>query len=164
MGKKRKHKIKQLTHSFADRSFESAEVADQVFHDYLNALADEELLLAKKGLLPEPSKAPAKVSFPKRRQVDLHGLTLHEALRALDATLQDFLASSQKRLELTVITGKGLHSGAAGGVLVKEVHAYLLRTYRKCIFRIDPSPHETLVNGLPLRGFFNVILHNHKNE
>ncbi|MBN1649134.1 MAG: Smr/MutS family protein [Spirochaetales bacterium] len=57
-----------------------------------------------------------------RKQIDLHGLTVNEALSRLDAFISE--CKKERIKKILVIHGKGIHS-SAGPVLKKEIHHYL---------------------------------------
>lgn len=156
MGKRRKHKIRQLKdkNPWLDsedpnddfmKSWESLDLADFDF-------------IAKQKETPPPDlqqKKPSKGTF---RSVDLHGLSLAAAKDRIDWVIRSHRAQSSEPLKLRIITGKGHHSGPLGGVLVREIHGYVAITYRNSIVSMDESPARSCVNGIPLRGYFTVII------
>lgn len=97
-------------------------------------------------------KAPAK-------QIDLHGKTLEEAQDAVltffNRMIDDHLVHE---LTIRVITGKGLRSGPAGGVLGGEIHGFIRQKFAAYIKKIDSSPSDVKLGGVPLRGHFDVTL------
>lgn len=103
-------------------------------------------------------KTAKKNQRRKKISVDLHGLTLSEAQNRLAKLLDTLLAGPRSEVEVMVITGKGRHSRAGGGVLAKEVHAYVSRYFSKYITRIDSSPGDVLLEGVPIRGHFTMML------
>jgi DNA-nicking Smr family endonuclease len=102
---------------------------------------------------------PNKQSFHNllETEIDLHGMTSNEAIAYVDKFIES-KGLECNILKIRVITGRGLHSGALGPVLAKEVHAYILATYKKRILQIESSPAETMMGGVTLRGHFSVKL------
>lgn len=92
--------------------------------------------------------------------VDLHGLTLDAACRLVDQVIAAALARTSGPVTFKIVTGRGIHSGPSGGVLVGGVHRYVSERYSPRILRIDSSPAETQFGGLPWRGFFCVTIRN----
>ena len=73
----------------------------------------------------------------------------------LDATMRRLLANCESsEVSIKIITGKGLHSGSEGAVLPREVHAYFHARYQSYIIKIDDSPHQAAIDGIPIRGHF----------
>ena len=91
-------------------------------------------------------------------QIDLHGLFLDEAIYKVDSKIRELLNSKAHIINLKVITGKGRHSGPEGGVLPKEIHSYVRKKFKKHIVRMEESPADCMINGLPFRGHFTVVL------
>ena len=93
------------------------------------------------------------------KSIDLHGMTLDEAKRYVEAQINNVLAQQGKHT-IRVITGKGLHSSDAfgGGVLAKEIHAFVKSRFGRFITKIQESPHEVAIDGIPIRGHFDVSL------
>ena len=90
--------------------------------------------------------------------LDLHRLTLTEAESAVDRFLGDLLNGKGGEVTVTIITGKGRHSGEGGGVLSKEIHNYVKRKFGRQIVAIEESPAKLVVGELPIRGHFKVVL------
>jgi DNA-nicking Smr family endonuclease len=91
--------------------------------------------------------------------IDLHGMTLSEAQDHVYRVMSRHLGESPRsELRFRIITGKGVHSGHGGGILAKEMHAYVSQRFSSMIIKIDSSPHEVAVSGLPIRGHFDVVL------
>ena len=100
-----------------------------------------------------------RASSGDSQTVDLHGLTLDAATRRIETIIQGFLRRpAGSRLELKIITGKGLHSGPTGSVLAREIHAYVRQRYALHIARIEASPADVTLGGVPLKGHFMVSL------
>lgn len=91
-------------------------------------------------------------------QIDLHGLTAEEAKARVHQTFSRLMSQQKVEVLVRVITGKGRHSGPEGGVLVREIHAFVKQEYGNLITKLDPSPTEATISGLPVRGHFDVIL------
>lgn len=89
-------------------------------------------------------------------EIDLHGMTVDEAQRAVDAVIARLPRGQEARLR--IITGKGLHSGPEGGVLGRDIHYHVATRYRSAIVRLDESPADVRLGGVPIRGHFDVTL------
>jgi DNA-nicking Smr family endonuclease len=143
-------------------AFEDFSDADRVFQESLGAMATPppEALRAKER--DEAAKAKAAAPRASRseeaRTVDLHRMTLTEAQAFLDNAIAAALSTHGGPVTFMIITGKGLHSGPGGSVLPQEIHRYVRRTYGAYILRIEDSPADVRVGGLPLRGHFSVTL------
>ena len=140
--------------------FEDFADADAVF---LQHISEEEFRPSVSKMVEIPGNSESKPARKSRAgdtrlEVDLHGLTLSEAIQCLDAAIAKALAGAQREVTIKVITGKGLHSGPGGGVLAREIHSYVSARYGLIISRIDASPAEALLGGVPLRGYFVVTL------
>ncbi|MFK7825386.1 MAG: Smr/MutS family protein [Oligoflexales bacterium] len=161
MGKKRKNKnIRELSGP-TERgvNFDLEEDADELFSSYLDAM-DPLAVLSEKEAKPEESEPakPSRNSKSKARelQIDLHGYALADAIYQVDCYIQNLLKEGARIFTCKIITGKGRHSGPEGGVLAKEIHSHVRDTYRREILRIEESPADATLNGLPLKGYFNV--------
>jgi DNA-nicking Smr family endonuclease len=91
------------------------------------------------------------------RDLDLHGLTLEESKERVRIVVNSL---SQKGVvfSLKIITGKGTHSRYGDGVLSKEIHGFVMRTYGPWIVEIEESPDAVRLGGVPLRGHFHVVM------
>jgi len=90
-------------------------------------------------------------------KIDLHGYTLADATQVVLRGIEGILRSSKKRpIRIRIVTGRGVHSGAGGGVLVRGIYAVVMREYRGRIKTIDVDPGESTLEGFPLRGHFDV--------
>ena len=162
MGKKRKNKhIKEL--SEADGfgvNFDLEEDADELFSSYLDAMDPSEILSEKEAKLDNPTEQAKQAKKNKNKthelQIDLHGYALADAIYNVDCFIQELLKGGPRIFTCKIITGKGRHSGPEGGVLAKEVHTHVKSTYRRQILRIEESPADATLNGLPIKGYFNV--------
>jgi len=93
----------------------------------------------------------------KQFKIDLHGLILSEALKKVEQLIEGLNEKGEK-VEVIIVTGKGI--GSPGGpVLAGEVWRFVKERYGLQISYLDSSPMETILGGLPLRGYFRVILH-----
>ena len=104
--------------------------------------------------LEQPRARPSE----NRSDVDLHGMTLAEAEAHIRSALRNLLASRPGQVSVRIITGKGLHSGEFGSVLARRIHELVSREFAREIVEIQDSPAETMVDGLPIRGHFDVLL------
>ena len=92
--------------------------------------------------------------------IDLHGRTLSEATDLIDKKI---LALKQRnrahnQLKVRVVTGKGLHSGPEGSVLIAESYDYVVHRYALDLVSIDDPPAQITHNGIPINGHFDFIL------
>ncbi len=105
-----------------------------------------------------PTQAPyAKRVVSKVLEIDLHGLNLEDAER----TLMDFIDShchGNDEKTFKIITGKGKHSEAGRGVLVREIYLFVKHRYGPRIVKIEESPDAVRIGGQALRGHFHVTL------
>lgn len=90
--------------------------------------------------------------------IDLHGLTLEEAKDFICLRLEALLDESSSLFTVTIITGKGKHSGPGGSVLAKEIHRFVRQRFDAQITYIEESPSDLIVGQFPLRGHFRVSL------
>lgn len=104
-------------------------------------------------------KTSGKKTGSEIQKIDLHGLNLAEAKDFLRTTWQQMRSSGKGKRNLRIITGKGIHSGAGGPVLVEEIHDFVTKLFGSSISRIDENPSKVRLAGLPLRGHFDVELH-----
>jgi len=156
-----KKPIKSKKHSSV--YFEIEEDAEELLRSHL----EEYMPPDKDGSKLEPAaqknkakpKAKAARKRPPLRKIDLHGQTLIEAQNTIDQLFTELLHGRlAQRIEVQVITGKGLHSGPSGAVLAKHIHNYIVQRYQMSIESIEDSPDDLRLNGIPIRGHFNVIL------
>lgn len=130
--------------------------------------AEELFLKHLEEFKPESKDADHRAGFvaPKRTKaekhvIDLHGMLLHDAEEFLRTKLQEILATSGP-VTVQIVTGKGRHSENKEGVLVKEIHGFVLRHFREQILRIEESPDKLRLRGEPIRGHFHVTFHGRK--
>ena len=102
----------------------------------------------------------SRVDRGEKHSIDLHRMTGAEARGALAGLFDALIANGAagSRFEVRVVTGKGLHSGAGGGVLAREAHQFVLARYRREIISISDSPADVAISGVPLRGHFDVTI------
>ena len=145
--------------------FEIEEDADQIFRDYVENMGDipeHERSFPEAKPIP-PSKSSSKSSGKRSsggdaKSIDLHGMTLNEAVRAVDRFLDGVVFDLRGEVRVKIITGKGRHSGPDGAVLPGGVYKHVKSTWRRHIVRIDESPQDVSIAGLPIRGHFDVRL------
>jgi len=87
-------------------------------------------------------------------ELDLHGQTVAEAKLSCDQLFSTVTPGTQASVK--IITGKGRHSGKDGPTLISGIYIYVSTKYKKNIVSIDSPPAEDRLNGLPLRGFFDL--------
>ncbi len=141
--------------------FEDFAIADQIFLDHFES---GELMPRRSK---EQSSAPTEGKITSRARpagidqtIDLHGLTLDAACRMVDQVIAEAVDRAAGPVTFKIVTGRGLHSGPGGGVLVGGVHRHVSERYSPRIIRIDSSPADTQIWGLPWRGFFCVTIRN----
>lgn len=106
----------------------------------------------------------AKSSVRRRKQkhsvisIDLHGFTLDEAKDQVRAQIDGHVCENSSPVTFRIITGKGIHSGPEGGVLVREIYDFVRSLYADRIVKIDESPSDVNLGGLPIRGHFNLTI------
>lgn len=93
----------------------------------------------------------------KLRTLDLHGLTAEEARDEIRQFIDRLLSQTHGKFTVRIITGKGLHS-RDGAVLPRDSHYFVKQRYSDRIVRIDDSPADVLLGGIPIRGHFDVVL------
>ena len=118
-------------------------------------------IAAREGADIEAYEYSQKKSRLRRKKkvykIDLHGLTLEEAKTHIEMDVEQ-LKRRSNAFSLRIITGKGHHSGPEGGILFREIYPYVLQQFKGHIVRIDTSPEQTLIQGFPLRGHFDLDL------
>ena len=158
MGKRKKHKIKDLED---DKFFElesSAQDDLEFFEKFLdetdwNQVSKE---IEKKGKALTTEKGNKRKSLVKT--LDLHGYTLEEAKEFLDQFIEREILLKGDKLTLRIITGKGLRSGPSGGVLAREIPLHVERKWAKRVLYMEESPAKLILGEIPIRGDFTVIL------
>jgi hypothetical protein len=149
---------KTLKSDFQKWTLKYKDNADLLWQEYLEAIPANIGALKEGSISSLPIRKPGKRHVPSFT-IDLHGLTCLQAeaetLRVIKGLLQ---TQTGGPFTLKVITGRGLHSGEGGSVLVREIYRFIHTTFRASILKIDPPPAESTLNGLPLRGFFLVQL------
>lgn len=158
MSKKKKHKIKKLTKNEIPSAvrFELEDDAEAIFKEYLENSPPNLLTTSYEDgdfndKLIEEKKI---INTQNRFAIDLHGFTLDQAIFQVDKKIRDLLITGPRIFMLTVITGKGRHSGIEGGVLAREIHNYIRQTFAKNLLNIEESPADLMIDGLPIRGHF----------
>jgi DNA-nicking Smr family endonuclease len=143
--------VRQLDTLNTSQLFDIEPNAKEIFKTFLSI---DDFAGAKK-----PQDELVKKSRTKKKlvskNVDLHGYSFDEAARIVDSI---FSQQIEDPMRLKIITGKGLHSGETGPVLVRKIYEHIQETYRSKIIAIDQPPIETQVNGLPSKGHFYVTL------
>jgi DNA-nicking Smr family endonuclease len=149
--KKRKSPGKLPPHS--NVKFELEENAEELFLEALDHIDP-----GQKREDRQKSTAPRKGQRrPTRTKIDLHGMTLDEAKKALDVFVGDLIALGVTS-QITVITGKGLHSNDSGGVLIKDIPRYVKEKYGNFISWMEESPDDLRIGQVPIRGHFKFRL------
>jgi len=91
---------------------------------------------------PAQKKRKRKITrqFHPDAQIDLHGETLDQAMFHTKMMLDH--GKSGKFQSLLVITGKGMNSGEAGGVLKREIWDYLIHLHDERIREVRWAPRH----------------------
>jgi DNA-nicking Smr family endonuclease len=136
--------------------FEIEENAEELLAQYLEAIPEDIGRLREQDLeISHEKKSPSPA--PLRHFIlDLHGYSLAEAESETTLRISQLLQAKAGPFSLKVITGRGIHSGQSGSILVREIYRFILSTFRANIAKIDAPPAESTIDGLPLRGFFLV--------
>jgi DNA-nicking Smr family endonuclease len=135
--------------------FELEEDAEELFRAHLSQFKPERKD-DEGSLVPERPSGRRKAK-PDLITIDLHGYLLDEAQSLVEAEL-DALLLDGGLIEVKIITGKGRHSQSGGGILAREIHRFVEQRYRAEIQKIEASPDEVRLQGLPIRGHFHVTL------
>lgn len=90
--------------------------------------------------------------------IDLHGYTLAEAIQHLESEIDWLRERHSGLIKLRIITGKGLHSGHKGGVLISEAYDYISKKFTHMIESIDDPPSKMKMGDIPLKGHFDVFI------
>jgi DNA-nicking Smr family endonuclease len=89
-------------------------------------------------------------------EIDLHGLNLTEAKAECDSRLSGVVNSTRAGIKVRIITGKGRHSQGGEGTLIKHIYSHVLKCWSSQIKKIDEDPDLLRIDGLPIRGHFDV--------
>lgn len=160
MSRKRKHKVRNLSKNKSSGiQFEEVENANDILQAYMDEVEPkisfgEPYEDSKNQTRNSKKREPEKT---KTISIDLHHLTLEEAISKTDQTIQ-IQSRNTGKVAFQIITGKGRHSGPQGPVLPSGIHDHVRAKYKNQIFHLDPCPTDNLINGLPLKGYFRVIL------
>ena len=155
--------LDQLSTSEVEREL----IGDHSYDDrYKNASLASLLNNHKDKLLPKPEPyVPRRKSHQTKRrsvpfvtEIDLHYLTVEEALKVLEQRIDDLL-SRYGYVRLKIITGRGRHS-TQGPKIAGHAHGFVTRKYSSNIVKIQESPDASMINNIALRGYFNVELKN----
>jgi DNA-nicking Smr family endonuclease len=125
--------------------------------DFANLLAEAEWAPDKAEDTAPKSKASTKEGSVRDLALDLHGLSLPEAIAKVDMQLNDMIRLKGPK-KLRIITGKGRHSSGGTGTLIHGVYDHVARSWSKHLESIDTPPGNDLIQGLPLRGHFDLKL------
>lgn len=148
-------KIKKITTRSGIR-FDLEANAEQMLRDALDDMPEQ---IDKdesddKQAPPKKTTSSAKTTV---HQIDLHGLTLAESQRQIDALLRR-VVTRHGNVRVKIITGKGRHQQRGEHLLARDVHSWLQHKYRAWIVEIEQSPDVVRIGELPWRGHFEVVL------
>ena len=104
-----------------------------------------------------PPKKTTSSAKAAAHRIDLHGLTLAESQRQIDALLRR-IVTRHNNVRIKIITGKGRHQQRGEHLLARDVHSWLQHKYRAWIVEIEQSPDAVRIGALPLRGHFEVVM------
>ncbi len=146
-----KNKKNQKKSSSQDFSFEEQEDPAEMLRAHLDAFEPPRKDVDE---LVDSPRLKSKKKKNIQLTVDLHGQTVAEARESCDRLLNSI--AGQGEADIKIITGKGRHSGAQGPTLISEIYDYIAKKYQNQIIRIDPPPANDRIDGLPLKGFFDL--------
>ena len=136
----------------------------EIFQDYMKSEDFDAGLKYEKAFDARPKKSNSVVQREEKKyletincELDLHGMTSLEAIEHLSEFIEA-KSSECRYLKLKIITGRGVHSKVGGPVLVKDIYEFVLERYSNLIQEIDDPPADTILDGLAIRGYFNVHL------
>ena len=89
-------------------------------------------------LRPVMKRLPRKSGLSPEDELDLHGLTVEEALNQLAGFVSRAFAHNHRTV--SVVTGKGLHSKGGVGVLKLAVEQWIVSRGKRCIESYDEAP------------------------
>lgn len=155
---KKRSNVEKNSHS-KRVTFDLEDDAEKLFLDALERLDPEHVRAKSQDLADVPGEKTRSIQKPiAPLTVDLHNFTLRQAMDVLTQKIDDgLLQATSPTIVVRVITGKGRHS-QGDAVLPREMHEYVQSHYRSRLVRIDESPAKLVLNGLPLRGHFDVEL------
>ena len=123
---------------------------EKLFHEWLGKLDSAEISLKN-----EQEPRDFKRTGGGNIILDLHGCTVAAAMNKLEGCIESILTQNRD-VELKVITGKGIRS-VGPPVLAREAWDFVVNRYHSRISRIDSCPADTLLGGIPIRGYFVVV-------
>lgn len=135
--------------------FELEEDAEELFLRHLEQFKPDKIDADRPRELEKKASKTRKAT--KVHELDLHGLRLDEARHRVREVLNG-LSEMAGMHRLKIITGKGHHSERGDSVLAKEIHSFVLQTWRRMITEIEDSPDQVRLAGVPLRGHFHVTI------
>lgn len=130
--------------------------ADEIFAEFISS---HDVPLNEAEFLDEdqtPPRASKRRGSMPHFDLDLHGLHVDAACRQVEHFIRERLAQIEDPFTITIITGRGLHSGPGGGVLARDVYDYVRGRFLPLVQRMDEAPTAATLGGLPLRGYFQV--------
>ena len=148
-------KIKKITARNGIR-FDLEADAEQMLRDALDDMP-EQIDKDDDNDKQAPPKKTSSSTKTNAHQIDLHGLTLAESQRQIDALLRR-VVTRHNNVRVKIITGKGRHQQRGEHLLARDVHSWLQHKYRAWIVEIEQSPDAVRIGELPLRGHFEVVL------
>ncbi len=158
MAKKMHKGSRREERSYNSVSFDLEEDALEIFLQYL----EEDNPPDDYDEMPHTKK---KIGKRQKKQsvchinLDLHGHTVEEAKKRIDAELYHLREKNRGMVGLRIITGRGLHSGLGGAILITEVYDYVQGKYQHLIVSIDDPPVNLKIGDIPLKGHFDVVFH-----
>lgn len=102
---------------------ETVEPEITLFDDFIDIDAEEELFFAKPGLQTKLLRNFRRGQIPIEKVIDLHGFTIAEAKLELVRFLQSSL--EQKKRNVLIIHGKGIHSKAKTTTIKSAINCWL---------------------------------------
>ena len=158
MAKKSKKRRRKLIESIEDTVDSGAALDRQSMSPLFDLEGSDGAVPDKdEGEDDEGDRRPRRPAGTTIAEIDLHGMTAVEAEAHVDSRISLVLLKASGPVRVKIITGKGRHS-EGGGVLVRAIYDFVKVRFCRQITRIDAPPAETLFDGLPLRGYFEVQL------
>ena len=151
MGKKRKHKIRQLTpkEGFEDDFISMEEDSFEIFKKAVESTDWKQIAQEKETPVEEAiKKKKSKKTTELVQTLDLHGHTLERAKEAIAILIANALQGNAEKLTLTLITGKGRNSADGKPILAKEIPEYVKRKWKNRIIFCEESPADLSIDGV----------------
>lgn len=144
--------------------FDMEEDAENLFKQAMDDLENGRVAAPNKDGHEDAQSKNSRPSRPPPQKIDLHGMTVQQARGHVDARINEIISglvtgsSGGATVTVVIVTGKGLHSGAGGGILARDIPEWVRNRFARQIVAMDESPADVQLGGIPVRGFFRVTL------